>query len=713
MRLTLRTLLAYLDDTLEPHEIKEIGQKVAESDAAQELVARIKQITRRRRLTTPPTNGPGAKFDANTVAEYLDNELSSDLVAELEKTCLESDVHLAEVASCHQILTLVVGEPALVPPTARERMYRLVKGREAIPYRKARAAKDAGDANDRDAEDPLLPGMPSSRGWLIWALPLALVLVLAVLAVAVWQGLSESHPPLHVAVNNNDKAPPPSNPVADSGKTAPVTPVTPVDVATKDKDVEPPSKDKSPDKPVEPPPPKDKGTEKPPQPPPTTPGGRPAAPSKERVAVGHYIAGRPSILVQRQAGRGAWKRVVPNDPISTTDDLVSLPGYSSELDLDGGAHVLLRGNVREFSFAFPIMDFLMESAVKLHKPEAGFDADLTLDRGRIYLSNHRRQGPVKVRLRFADEVWDLTLLDADTEIGVDLIKAYTPNINYRDGERPLEALYLAVLTGKAGVVVEPREYPELTAPVALYWDNKGPGVSEPIRRLPREEWDKWGKTPPPGASQGEKDIIAQMREALDKVSLNMTDKKAVETALQESRSDVNSTTLTRVLAVYCFGAVDGVDQLLDALCNDQDPAHYPDRNAAIFTLRRWVSRDPDNGKLLYDYKKGEAGPLLGQKYHYQDNEAENILEELHDFPPTEARNPRTFEALTNLLKSKLLAIRELAYWHLLHLSVGARVKLPDYNAADDADKRDAAADAWRALIVSKDLPPPLPTAPGP
>ena len=123
MRLTLRTLLAYLDDTLEPHEIKEIGQKVAESDAAQELVARIKQITRRRRLTTPPSAGAGDKFDANAVAEYLDNELTTEQVAELEKTCLESDVHLAEVASCHQILTLVLGEPALVPPTARERMY--------------------------------------------------------------------------------------------------------------------------------------------------------------------------------------------------------------------------------------------------------------------------------------------------------------------------------------------------------------------------------------------------------------------------------------------------------------------------------------------------------------------------------------------------------------------------------------------------------------
>ena len=128
--------------------------------------------------------------------------------------------------------------------------------------------------------------------------------------------------------------------------------------------------------------------------------------------------------------------------------------------------------------------------------------------------------------------------------------------------------------------------------------------------------------------------------------------------------------MTRVLAVYCFGAVDGADKLLDVLCTDEDPGHYPDRNAAIFTLRRWVSRNPDNGKLLYDAKKEEAGPLLGQKYHYQGNDAEIILDELHDFPPQEARNPRTFEALTNLLHSKLLAIRELAYWHLLRLSVG-------------------------------------------
>src|SRR5438067_1616031 len=75
MRLTLRTLLAYLDDTLEPSQAKLIGQKVAESDTAQELIARIKQVTRRRRLTTPPEKGPGGKVDPNSIAEYLDNTL--------------------------------------------------------------------------------------------------------------------------------------------------------------------------------------------------------------------------------------------------------------------------------------------------------------------------------------------------------------------------------------------------------------------------------------------------------------------------------------------------------------------------------------------------------------------------------------------------------------------------------------------------------------
>ena len=125
MRLTLRTLLAYLDDLLEPSQAKELGAKIQESPMASELVTKIRDVIRKRRLTAPVVSGPGCDLDANLVAEYLDNTLSPEGVTDLEQICLESDVHLAEVAAAHQILTLVLGEPVDIGPLSRDRMYAL------------------------------------------------------------------------------------------------------------------------------------------------------------------------------------------------------------------------------------------------------------------------------------------------------------------------------------------------------------------------------------------------------------------------------------------------------------------------------------------------------------------------------------------------------------------------------------------------------------
>ena len=74
MRLTLRTLLAWLDDTLLPNEVRAIGKQVAESPYSQELVERINRVTRQRRLTVPSDKGADA-LDPNLVSSYLDNEL--------------------------------------------------------------------------------------------------------------------------------------------------------------------------------------------------------------------------------------------------------------------------------------------------------------------------------------------------------------------------------------------------------------------------------------------------------------------------------------------------------------------------------------------------------------------------------------------------------------------------------------------------------------
>ncbi len=137
MRLTLRTLLAYSDDILDPADHEELGKKIEASDFASELIHRARDTVRRLRLGAPDVLADGGDgvldticvSDANAVAEYLDNTMASEDVADFERTCLEigneADMHLAEVASCHHVLTMVLGEPAEIGTDVRRRMYEL------------------------------------------------------------------------------------------------------------------------------------------------------------------------------------------------------------------------------------------------------------------------------------------------------------------------------------------------------------------------------------------------------------------------------------------------------------------------------------------------------------------------------------------------------------------------------------------------------------
>lgn len=116
MRLTLRTLLAWLDTVLAPDDQKSLGEKVSASPVAPQLIARLRDVVERPVLAAPRPEGRGLADDANSVAEYLDNTLPSDQLAAFERVCIESDVHLAEVAACHGILAEIARDPLAVGP---------------------------------------------------------------------------------------------------------------------------------------------------------------------------------------------------------------------------------------------------------------------------------------------------------------------------------------------------------------------------------------------------------------------------------------------------------------------------------------------------------------------------------------------------------------------------------------------------------------------
>jgi hypothetical protein len=687
LRLTLRTLLAYLDDTLDPSEIKQIGQKVADSETAQELIERIKKVTRRRRLTTPPLTGPGVKFDPNTVSEYLDNELSAEQVAELEKTCLESDVHLAEIATCHQILTLVLGEPALVPPTAKERMYGLVQGREAIPFRKAPQTARAGATTgaDGDADEPFLFSSPFSgkKGWLRWALPAAAVLLIAALGVAWWQAQPSRQKEVASVEKEKDKDKP--NGPKDGGKPG----ETPVDDSHKKL---PDDSNRTDDSNKKPPEDGNKTTVE-------DANKKPEQPSTERREAGKYVGAanaNPSILVRRKKDkdREVWRRVpkvpTPDDSplVYTSETLVSLPGYASEVLFNNRVRLQLWGSLPEFTR----IPFLLESAVTPHY-NPNFDLDLTLERGRIFLSNQKEKGPARVRLRFQREIWDLTLEEPDSEVAIDLNRNYNRDIDFHEGEEPKVELYLYVARGKVGLRVDSyHEFPNLTEPPGpawFQWDNKGAGTHGPIRLADKHA--VFSKDPPmtPEAKAA--------REALEDLSRQLVATKAVEVALLEEMKK-GQTPSIRNLSIVSFGAVDAVPQLFGILA-DEDVTYTPDRITAIFTLRRWISRGVEQGKLIYDGTK--KGPLLDKRY--RDPEARIIFDLLHDFDDVHRNQPETYRLLINYLQDDRMVIRELAYWHLQNLLLGE--KGPPYSAAWPSDQREASVNEWKKMLEAGKLPP--------
>ncbi len=118
---------------------------------------------------------------------------------------------------------------------------------------------------------------------------------------------------------------------------------------------------------------------------------------------------------------------------------MSLPGYRSLLVLDSQVSMTLWGNIPEFS-AFPPV---LESAAMLNAPAAGFDLDLTLDRGRVQLSNEKPAGRARASGSASSARPGTLMLANKSQVVLDLWGYYPRDIGFSmDPHRPGPVLTL-------------------------------------------------------------------------------------------------------------------------------------------------------------------------------------------------------------------------------------------------------------------------------
>ncbi len=640
MRLTLRTLLAWLDDTLSPAEVRQIGQQVAESPFAQELVEKIHRVTRQRRLTVPNPSGPDAT-DPNLVADYLDNALDPDEVAEYEKRCLTSDVHLAEVTSVHQILSLI-GQKAKVPAEARQRMYQLVKGREAAGSPRPKAQQVSNGASER-AAPWLSPELARRPWWERFGPAIAVVTLVAMLGVSAYRSIGPTSVPAGTEVVSQDRAPAaqprdkpvdiPPVPPPPAVKAAPEPGSAPLEPDKDDMTDEDKDKDKAKAKDKD----KDKDKDK--------KAVEPVAVAPLAKGVG-LLGKTDGILLRYNDAATArrWEVVAPLGAIRAEDRLVGLVPYRIPLQL-GTVH----------------LDLARGAEVRPHAPEAGLSATFELVRGRAVVQADEPGAPIGVGLT------DRTLTIAASvgvAVGLERIDRREPG----DPE-PLPALAVFVpegeVTFRAGNTKE-----TVTGPASLLF--RPPGITRDKTLTPIPAWVT--ETAPNAIDQ---QVGAQFAAFFKKADFPTT---ALAEAVADDQKDM------RRLGIQGLGLIGDYGFLVDSLSAANDPTS---RRASIAALRSALGQSAESARKVREAFQSSQPPEW----------ARTVEKLLIGFSAKEAKAEETVATLVKELESPDVGIRELALENLRFLTGRDRL---DY----DPDKPEGdGLKAWKDLLREKKLRP--------
>ncbi|HZN36612.1 MAG TPA: hypothetical protein VFB80_22435 [Pirellulaceae bacterium] len=678
MRLTLRTMLAYQDNVLEPADAEALSQKINESDFASGLSQRIRGVMKKLRMDAPKLDGKGLGNDANTVAEYLDSALPQDRVGDFERVCLESDKHLCEVAACHQILTLVLGKPADVSPELRERVYDL-----SDPERQAARSPGVGvtpppvqaavAANGKPADSEVPDYLRAGRraGVLPFLATIAATFLIAAFVLRMMGPFNASHPVLQwmrggpiVAANTAtntqptpDQTPPESvpappgpematPPAADSTKTPaspPATPATTPDSATPPAAVAADSGDKPPPAPL---------PASPPETPAATPiAPAPAAPMPEAVVgrrplvpavpavepppmdVGRYTSDG-QVLASFDPADGLWKLKPSQGALVAGERVIALPTYRPQLTLPGLQ-----------------VTFASEGAVQLAAPSEGNIPRLIVDQGKMLIvavgamNSQFDLDLGGVPLGTAGIRGLVTLVDPDSTVAVKVMRWLPPGTDPAEGPG---ATVVELFNTHGRVTWQEQGQPKVEIPthqVLLYAGASPPELQGPFIA---PEWIDAKSVPP---------IDRQASLELDGM---LADDRALSLALQEAlqfrKVEVRS------LAARCLTCLSEYEPALKEFSDERQKSY-------------WIAEVEGLQRALHHSPEAAAGVKAAVE-RLRPAEAKDLYRLLWGYSQEQLERGGAAQ-LVKFLEHEQMDVRVLAYANLLAITGAGELYRPE------------------------------------
>jgi hypothetical protein len=305
----------------------------------------------------------------------------------------------------------------------------------------------------------------------------------------------------------------------------------------------------------------------------------------------------------------------------------------------------------------------------------------------VDLQNRKPKGAASVRVHVRDQTWDLVLAEPGSSIALELYGRWPRGVPFTRSPGPKDAptadLVFLVLIGDVTLKHARYEY-ALKAPpgpALMEWDSVS-GEDETPHRLE--------KAPPWADARFNDSPEMKARQARAERFRQLAVNKSLDVAIEEFLNSDDPG--DRRIAVRAMGALDNLEGLGKALREAKHPDVWEN---GVLVLRHWIGRGPGQDQRLYK--------AFIEIAKYSPVDAETVLQLLHSYGEEDLTRPELYETLIDYLGHDKLAVRGLAYWHLVRLVPAG--KDFGYNPQDSKESRDAAVQKWKKLIPAGQMPP--------